>query len=167
MAGDRRQPCGCCGVQIHVRSPHRSVLYSQTLLYRNALYRIPYVFGTASLNLENFAGYIGKPHYNPIRNDIVRFFGVFRYNKVGIFSSKAIESNDDKTIMPIPTPTQRLAFANRPISPPPFRRSSASSSRSSTPTGVRKNRSSATNRERIAQSSVACFAYVETIRGGI
>lgn len=54
--------------------------------------------------------------------------------------------------MPVPAPKQRAAgrisAANRSISPP-LHRSSTCSSRSSTPTGMRKNRSSATNGERI------------------
>ena len=47
--------------------------YSQTLLYRNAPYRIPYAFGMKSLNLEIFAGYIGIPRYKLLRNEVSRF----------------------------------------------------------------------------------------------
>ena len=50
--------------------------------------------------------------------------------------------------MPLLTPEQRAAV-NRSISPSFLHRSSASSSRSSTPTSIRKNRGSATNTERI------------------
>ena len=51
--------------------------------------------------------------------------------------------------MPIPTPEQRLAYINRPISPPSLpRESSATSSRSRTPVGIVKKRSLATNGQR-------------------
>ena len=63
-------------------------MYSQTLLYRNAPYRIPYAFGMKSLNLEIFAGYIGIPRYKLLRNEVSRFFGVFQYNKVGKIGGK-------------------------------------------------------------------------------
>lgn len=119
--------------------------------YRNPPYRIPYVFGIASLNLENFAGYIGKPHYKPLRNNIMVFLGgdsdIIRSSNLAVNTADSCDSRTP--IMPLPTPEQRAASrisaTNRSILPP--------LRRSSTPTGVHKNRSTATNGERIQLTS--------------
>jgi hypothetical protein len=63
--------------------------YSQTWLLRTGLYRNSYLFGIASPTLQIFAGYIGKSCYKPLRNDIVIFFGVFRYNEIIVFGRKS------------------------------------------------------------------------------
>jgi hypothetical protein len=66
-----------------------SARYSQTWSLRTGLYRNSYLFGIASLALQIFAGYIGKSCYKLLRNNIVIFFGVFRYNKIIVFGRKS------------------------------------------------------------------------------
>jgi hypothetical protein len=75
--------------------------YSQTPLYRNAPYRIPYVFGIASLNLENFAGYIGKPCYKLLRDNFMIFFSVSDIIRLSNLAVNTINSCDSRIpIMP-------------------------------------------------------------------
>jgi hypothetical protein len=53
--------------------PKRGPYYSQTWLFRNAIYQNPPYYRLASPTLQNFAGYNGKPWYNVFRNEMYVF----------------------------------------------------------------------------------------------